>query len=142
VLGAGEVAARRLAALQLVRVKAAARREVAAGFGITPVTLWRWDRDYKLASLSGLLRERPGPKGPSKLTPGRALEIRGLRGQGLSLRRIAAPTGLSTDAVRRALEQPAGGVTVLPERAQTALPVIPPPEPRPAERELARTGAL
>ena len=138
----GDDLSRRLAALQLVRVKAATRREVADGFGTTPATLWRWDKAYQQEGPAGLLRERPGPKRPSKLTPERALEIRDLRGQGLSLRRIAARTGLSVDTVRRALAPPSAPVKVLPPRQPAALPVIPPPEPRQEERELARTGVL
>ncbi len=138
----GDDLSRRLAALQLVRVKAATRREVADGFGTTPATLWRWDKAYQQEGPAGLLRERPGPKRPSKLTPERALEIRDLRGQGLSLRRIAAHTGLSVDTVHRALDRPSAPVKVLPPRQPAALPVIPPPEPRQEERELARTGAL
>ena len=41
---AGDEAARRLAAVQLVRLRAAAQRQVAAAFETDPVTVWRWDR--------------------------------------------------------------------------------------------------
>ena len=40
----GDEAARRLAAVQLVRLRAATQRQVAAAFGTDPVTVWRWDR--------------------------------------------------------------------------------------------------
>ncbi len=142
---AGEDPARRLAALQLVHLKAATRREVAAGFGVTRATLWRWEKDYQMEGLAGLLRERTGPKGPSKLTPERMLEIRDLRGQGLSERQVAERVQLSRATVRRVLSQ-------LPTVAAPAkrrrpvelaeLPVIPPRQPRWEERGAARAGVL
>ena len=101
----GEDAARRLAALQLIALKAATQREVAAGFGTTPATVRRWGKSYREEGLAGLLRERTGPKGPSKLTPERAQEIRDLRGQGLSQYQIAERVQLSRFKVRRVLSQ-------------------------------------
>jgi len=139
---AGEDAARRLMALQLARLGLATRREVAAGFGTDPTTLWRWDKAYQEEGLAGLLRERTGPKGPSKLTPERAQEIRDLQGQRLSQYQIAERVQLSRATVRRVLGQlPAVPAPAKP-RPQPELPMIPPPEPRQEERELARTGAL
>ena len=136
----GEDAARRLAALQLIALKAATQREVAAGFGTTPATVRRWGQDYHEEGLAGLLRERPGPKGPSKLTPERAQEIRDLRGQGLSQYQIAERVQLSRFTVRRVLSQfPAAPA---PAPAAKRLPALPPPEPRWAERGAARAGML
>src|SRR5665647_1429764 len=39
---AGDEAGRRLAAVQLVRIKAALLMDVAAAFAVSTVTLWRW----------------------------------------------------------------------------------------------------
>src|SRR5260221_13852087 len=39
----GDEAGRRLAAVQLVRVRAASQGQVAAAFGVDPATIWRWD---------------------------------------------------------------------------------------------------
>ncbi|MHB1501844.1 MAG: putative transposase [Candidatus Dormibacteria bacterium] len=138
----GEDAGRRLMALQLARLGLATRREVAAGFGTDPTTLWRWDKAYQEEGLAGLLRERTGPKGPSKLTPERAQEIRDLHGQGLSQYQIAERVRLSRATVRRVLGQLPAVPAPAKRQPQPELPVIPPPEPRQEERELARTGAL
>lgn len=140
--GAGEDPARRLAALHLARLGLATRREVAAGFGTDPATLWRWDKAYQSEGLTGLLRKRPGPKGPSKMTAQRALEIRELAEQGLGQRQVADRVQLSRATVHRVL----GQLPAVPAPANSQLPselsVFPPPEPRQEERELARTGAL
>ena len=41
---AGDEASRRLAAVQLVRLRAAAQGQVAGAFGVDPATIWRWDK--------------------------------------------------------------------------------------------------
>src|SRR6202451_2075537 len=40
----GDEAGRRLAAVQLVRVRAASQGQVAEAFGVDPGTIWRWDQ--------------------------------------------------------------------------------------------------
>ena len=40
----GDEAGRRLAAVQLVRLRAASQGQVAEAFGVDPATLWRWDQ--------------------------------------------------------------------------------------------------
>ena len=61
---AGDEGGRRLAAVQLVRIKAASAVEVAAAFGVSTVALWRWRKVLDAAGAAGLATERPGPKGP------------------------------------------------------------------------------
>ena len=39
---AGDKAGRRLAAVQLVRLRAAPQGQVAEAFGVDPATIWRW----------------------------------------------------------------------------------------------------
>src|SRR4030081_1800983 len=87
--GAGDEMGRRLAALQLVRLRVASQKQVAAGFTTDPATLWRWDQSQRAHGLAGLLSERRGPRGPHKLTAELCEEIRRLDGEGLSLRKIA-----------------------------------------------------
>jgi hypothetical protein len=41
---AGDEAGRRLAAVQLVRLRAALQGQVAAAFEVDPGTIWRWDQ--------------------------------------------------------------------------------------------------
>src|SRR6266571_4385556 len=149
--GAGDEAGRRLAALQLLHLKVASQIEVAAGFATTVASLWRWEQAYQAQGLAGLHRERPGPRGPHKLTPELSQEIRGLDAQGLSLRRIAERTQLSTGTIRRALGRVPGGPGASssapgqPTSGQTLaveLPAVPQPLPRLAERQAARMGLM
>jgi len=162
---ADDEAGRRLAAVQLVRCKIATSVEVASAFGVSGVTLWRWGQDFTLGGVGALVSERPGPKGPSKLTPAVTARIVELQACGLSLLRIAASTGVSSATVRVALgrvsprrpgpaPEPAGhlaGDVELvdlgtgvgdTERVAVDLVVLAPPVPRTVERVAARFGDL
>ena len=75
---AGDEAGRRLAAVQLVRLRAASQGQVAEAFGVDPATIWRWDQTVASSGVAGLVPARRGPKGASKLTPGLAARIAGL----------------------------------------------------------------
>jgi len=98
-----DVVGRRLAAVQLVRTRAAGQGEVAAGFGVGGVTLWRWLRAWQADGVGGLAPQAKGPRGPSKLTEAKVAEIRAARAEGLSIRAIAAQVGVAPDSVLRAL---------------------------------------
>ena len=155
---AGDEAGRRLAAVQLVRLRAASQGQVAEAFGVDPATVWRWDQALTSAGVAGLVPARRGPKGASKLTPGLAARIAGLDAAGQTLRQIAAATGVSTFTVRAALSRvrPGGQGRAgdgdadqgsVPdqrdgEAADEPLPVLPDPVPRDGERALARWGLL
>jgi transposase-like protein len=151
---AGDEAGRRLAAVQLVRVRAASQGQVAEAFGVDPATMWRWDQALAAEGVAGLVPSRRGPKGASKLTPELAARIAGLDAAGATLREIAAATGVSTFSVRNALgrvpagRRPAAGDSGGPaaardeEAQEAAVPVLPDPVPRDGERALARWGLL
>ncbi|HEX5493581.1 MAG TPA: hypothetical protein VFX70_03275 [Mycobacteriales bacterium] len=102
---AGDAAGRRLAAAQLVRIKAATQVQVATAFGVGAVTVWRWAKKLDVAGVAGIGPDRKGPKGPSKLTPDLVAEIRARRQDGQSLRVIGSAVGVVLDTVRRALAQ-------------------------------------
>src|SRR5512142_48160 len=150
----GDEAARRLAAVQLVRLRAASQGQVAEAFGVDPGTIWRWDQALAAGGVAGLVPSRRGPKGASKLTPELAERIAGLDATGASLREIAAATGVSTFSVRNALGrvaargQGAATGTAVPvagddeQHLGAAVPVLPDPVPRDGERALARWGLL
>ena len=156
----GDEAGRRLAAVQLVRLRAASQGQVAEAFGVDPATVWRWDQALACGGVAGLVPARRGPKGASKLTPGLAARIAGLDAGGQTLRQIAAATGVSTFTVRAALgrarsrgQGPAGdgdaGQDSVPDQrdsdpvaADEPLPVLPDPVSRDGERVLARWGLL
>ena len=157
---AGDEAGRRLAAVQLVRLRAASQGQVAEAFGVDPATIWRWDQALAADGVAGLVPARRGPKGASKLTTALAARIAGLDADGQTLRQIAAATGVSTFTVRAALGRvrpggqapPAGGGAGQDSAAEQRdgeaaaagepLPVLPDPVPRDGERVLARWGLL
>src|SRR6266566_8060776 len=152
---AGDEAGRRLAAVQLVRLRAASQGQVAVAFEVDPGTVWRWDQALAAGGVAGLVPARRGPKGASKLTPQLAERIAGLDAAGATLREIAAATGVSTFSVRNALGrvasrgQPAAAdVTAGQDGGRgdagegAAVPVLPDPVPRDGERVLARWGLL
>jgi len=114
---AGDETGRRLAAVQLAATKIAPAVEVASAFGVSVATLWRWTAAVSQGGVVGLVRERSGPKGPSKLTGPLVAQIVGLEATGLTLLEIAAAADVSTATVRVAL----GRVT--PRREQPAQPV-------------------
>ena len=112
---AGDEAGRRLAAVQVTKLKAATQRQVAAALGTDLATVWRWVSAYRENGLAGLLPARKGPKGPTKLTPELTAKINDLDAQGLGLEAIASQCGVSTFAVRTALGR-------VPARPRAAAP--------------------
>ena len=105
--------------MQLVRLRAASQARVAEGFGVGPVTVWRWERALADGGVAGLVPGRRGPKGASKLTGEMTGRIRELDGRGMSLREIAAVTGVLTFSVRNAL----GRVAARPNPGPASPPV-------------------
>ena len=154
---AGDEAGRRLAAVQLVRLRAASQAQVAGAFAVDPGTLWRWDQALSASGVAGLVPARRGPKGAAKLIPELVERIAGLDAAGKTLREIAAATGVSTFSVRNALGRVAAGRQLAARAAEDsaglvagdgeegieeAVPVLPDPVPREGERVLARWGLL
>ena len=153
---AGDEAGRRLATVQLVRLRAASQGQVAGAFGVDPGTIWRWDQALAAGGVAGLVPARRGPKEASKLTAELVERIAGLDAAGATLREIAAVTGVSTFSVRNARGRvapggrPAAGAAGASagrdagdgDAGQGAVAVLPDPVPRDAERVLARCGLL
>ena len=73
----GDEAGRRLAAVQLVRIKAASGLDVAAAFGVSTVTSWRWRRELDALGAAGPAWHKRGPKGPSLSSHDMAAGIQG-----------------------------------------------------------------
>ena len=166
---AGDEAARRLAAVQLVQLNAATQVQVAQAFGVIPVSVWRWAKALAGGGVAGLVPAARGPQRASKLTPKVIAQIRELDRQGAGKAAIAAATGVSESSVRNVLRPacPAGdGIPAGQDPAGTSgstdtgsagtepagmdagvaepevLPVLPDPVPRDGERALARFGLL
>ena len=108
---AGDEAARRLAAVQLVQLKAATQVQVAQAFGVIPVSVWRWARALAGGGVAGLVPAIKGPQRASKLTPQVIGRIRELDRQGAGKAAIAAAAGVSESSVRGVLRpaRPAAG---------------------------------
>jgi transposase len=143
---AGDEAGRRLTAVQLVRIKAASLMDVAAAFGVSTVTMWRWRKVMDASGAAGLATDKRGPKGPSRLTEAMVDDIRARRSGGATLQAVADAVGVSVTTVRRAL--PAAAPTrsrqpkAQPPAGAVDLPVLPPASGRCAERAAARWGQL
>src|SRR5665648_214530 len=103
---AGDEAGRRLAAVQLVRIKAASGLDVAAAFAVSTVTLWRWCKELDVSGAAGLAWRKRGPKGPSRLSDDMVADIRARRSGGATLQAVADAVGVSVTTVRRALAAP------------------------------------
>jgi transposase len=143
----GDEAGRRLTAVQLVRIKAASGMDVAAAFGVSVVTLWRWRKELDASGAAGLAWHKRGPKGPSLLSDDMAAEIRARRSGGATLQAVADAVGVSVTTVRRALAAPTTAGPTRREQdpsqgAAVGLPVLPPAADRDAERAVARWGKL
>jgi transposase len=96
-----DVPLRRLAAVQLVTNKAARVGDVADAFGVDAGTLWRWGQHLSATGVGGLVPDKRGPKGPSRLSPEVVADITARRAAGTSYRKIATATGVSYTSVRR-----------------------------------------
>src|ERR1019366_8872792 len=148
---------------QLVENRAARVGNVAAAFGVDNGTLWRWGQQLSATGVGGLVPDKRGPKGPSRLSPDVVADITARRAAGASYRAIATAIGVSYTSVRRvctpAATRPADGsdrdvehktgpdpdATVATEDGDPVgdeLPVLPPTADRDAERAAARWGEL
>lgn len=106
---AADYVGRRLAAVTLLRTKVASAVAIAAGFGVSTATVFRWRAAYEADGVAGLFEDKAGPKsGPRKLTPELIEQVGRLRDAGETLQAIATATNVSTDTVRRALRARSG----------------------------------
>jgi prepilin-type processing-associated H-X9-DG protein len=106
---AGDVALRRFAAVQLVRIKAARSFQVAAAFGVNEFSLYRWGLAITGGGSAALVPAKRGPKGPSKLTDQVIAEVAGRHALGQTAAEIAAAVGISTRSVSLVLARVRAG---------------------------------
>ena len=154
---AGDEAGRRLAAANLVKIKAATQRQVAEAWGVNETTVWRWKSQLAQAGVAGLVGDRPGPKGAWKLTGELAEQIVALHDQGLSGREVARRVGVSNSSVRHVLSdrrqpatsdeadeelEPTDEANHADEESESQLEMLARPAVRAGERQAARAGLL
>jgi len=79
----------RVLATQLAEVLPVSDSEIAAAFGMHPVSLSRFRGQARDGGAMALMPRKTGPKGPRKMTPALQARCRKLREEGLSTRAIA-----------------------------------------------------
>ena len=100
-----DVAAMRLAMVQLVESKIASQEEIARAFGVTRLTVYRQIQKYRAGGVGALVPKKGSATGPG-VTGGRRDKVIVKRKQaGESNRRIATRLGISEPSVRRALKR-------------------------------------
>jgi hypothetical protein len=138
--------AERVLLTQLAEVVPLPDRQVAAAFQIHPVTLSRFRAMARSGGAAALVPSKPGPKGPSKMTPKIEARCRTLRQQGLSFRAIAQRVshhGVRISHVTVAGLFPAPSVPPPLETLPLAQDTLPPETPLPpATAETESIGSL
>jgi hypothetical protein len=120
-----DIGTERVVATQLAETLPIDGCEIAAAFGMHPVTLSRLRGRFRASGAQGLMPRRTGPQGPMKVTPRMQMRFRQLREQGLSYRVIAQRVSqsgrkISYGTVAQALK----GDKAKPEPSQRALPDV------------------
>lgn len=119
---ADDVAAKRLAMIQLAESKVASQEDIARAFGVKRLTVHRQIEKYKEGGVPALVPKRRGPKGPRVTGGRRDRVILKQKESGESNYRIADRLGVSESSIRQALKR-MGYKGHLP--VQTALPSAP-----------------
>ena len=83
-------ATERVLVTQLCEVLPVSDRQIAAAFGLHPVTVSRFRASFRNGGSAALVPLKTGPKGPTKMTPQLEARCQSLRSEGLSFRAIAA----------------------------------------------------
>ena len=100
---AGDEAGRRLAAVQLHKLKAATQAQVAEAFGVIPVSVWRWEKALAAGGVAGLMQYARAAAWEAPAPPVVAPDP-GTRRAGLRARAgVAAPGALSASSYRNVL---------------------------------------
>jgi len=100
-----DVAARRLAIVQLAESKVASQEDIARSFGVKRLTVYRQIEKYRAGGVQALVPRKRGPKGP-RVTGGRRDKVIVKRKEsGESNYRIAERLGVSESSIRQALKR-------------------------------------
>jgi len=102
---ANDVAASRLAMVQLAESGAAKKQQIAVAFGVQRATVFRQIEKYRTGGVSALVPRKRGPKGP-RVTGGRRDQvILNRKRSGESNYRIGERLGTSESSIRQALKR-------------------------------------
>jgi transposase len=103
--GSGDAVGQRIAWAQLVVLGLATQKDLCSAFGIYRTTLYRQQRRMKEAGVVGLVDEKPGPKGPRKLTPEALERAQKALDDGKSRRAAGKEAGVNESTIRHAIER-------------------------------------
>jgi hypothetical protein len=134
--GCADRGTERVVVTQLAEVLSLEDQQIAAVFGLHPVTLSRLRSQAREGGAAALMPRKTGPQGPSKMTPQLAGRCRQLRQQGLSYRAIAQQVS------RRGRQISYGSVAALFQGEAAASQAALPLEIAPAAEESALSPAI
>ncbi|MCK5556870.1 MAG: helix-turn-helix domain-containing protein, partial [Candidatus Hydrogenedentes bacterium] len=139
---ADDIAAKRLAMIQLVESKAASKTAIAKAFGVTRMTIHRLVEKYRAHGVPALVPKKLGPKGP-RITGGRREKVILRRKEsGESNYRIAERLGLSEGSIRLVLKRMGyAGKRPVQTELSGASPVTAEDSEAPAEKPLRSEAA-
>jgi transposase len=100
-----DIAAKRLAMVQLVESSAATQQQVAKSFRVNRLTVFRLRKRYAKGGVAGLLGKKRGPKQAPKTGGRQEKVIRRLRDEGKTQQEIASRLGVTDAAIRQALKR-------------------------------------
>ena len=96
---------RRVAMAQIVALGLATRTDLGAALGVGRTTLYRQQQRFQAEGVAGLADEKPGPRGPHKLTEEVLSQAQGLLDEGKSKLAVAKQIGVSEGAIRNAVRR-------------------------------------
>jgi transposase-like protein len=149
----GDMAGRRVAAVQLIALGLAHQDELSTALSINRSTLYRQHRQLTREGVLGVVDGKRGPRGPHRFTPDKQQRVAQALGTGASIRHAAQQVGVTEGTIRHALRRG----TLRAGIAVTSGPALEGPSARSAraaracggiaverhtERALARMGQL
>jgi transposase len=96
---------RRVAMAQIIALGLATPTELSVALGVGRTTLYRQQERFQAQGVAGLAEEKPGPKGPHKLTEQLLAQAQGLLDEGKSHRAVAEQIGVTEGAIRHAVRR-------------------------------------
>jgi len=95
----------RVAVAQILALGLAKQRELSDALGVNRTTLYRQQRKFEAEGIGGLVNEKPGPKGPHKLTEPVLKSAQGMLDAGKAMRAVATSLGVTEGTIRHAVRK-------------------------------------
>lgn len=101
--GKNDEPARRLAAVQILELRLAKKKELSESFGIDRTTLYRQQLRFREGGVAAVVGKKRGPKGAHKLTEATLSRAQGMLDRGGSQQEAARAAGVSSKTIQRAI---------------------------------------